>query len=50
MQVSLYRSDGRNFVIYGTPEVAGTVEFEIRVELKDAITGPGDGFCFAKEI
>ena len=40
-----YRIEGRSFVIFGTPTVSGTKEFQVRVELKDAISGPGDGFC-----
>lgn len=44
-----YRIEGRSFVIFGTPTLSGTKEFQLRVELKDAISGPGDGFCFAKD-
>jgi len=44
-----FRSEGRIFIISGTPKIAGTVEFQVRVELVDAIYGPGDGFCFGKD-
>lgn len=44
-----FNSEGRIFIISGTPAVAGTIEFQVRVELIDAISGPGDGFCFAKD-
>ena len=42
-------SEGRVFSISGTPTTEGTEEIQVRVELIDAISGPGDGFCFAKD-
>ena len=44
-----FKSDGRVFIISGTPLSPGTIEFQVRVELIDAISGVGDGFCFAKD-
>lgn len=45
----VFSSEGRVFSISGTPTSAGTEEIQVRVELLDAISGPGDGFCFAKD-
>lgn len=42
-------SEGRVLSISGTPTKTGTEEIQVRVELLDAISGPGDGFCFAKD-
>lgn len=44
-----YRAEGRTFIIYGTPNLAGSMEIKVRVELRADLYGPGDGFCFAKD-
>ena len=44
-----FRSEGRVLSISGTPTTASTEEIQVRVELINAISGPGDGFCFAKD-
>ena len=44
-----YRAEGRTFIIYGTPNLAGSKEIKVRVELRTDLYGPGDGFCFAKD-
>lgn len=44
-----YRAEGRTFIIYGTPNLAGKKEIKVRVELRADLYGPGDGFCFAKD-
>ena len=44
-----YRAEGRTFIIYGTPNLAGSKEIKVRVELRTELYGPGDGFCFAKD-
>ena len=44
-----YRAEGRTFIIYGTPNLAGSKEIKVRVELRADLYGPGDGFCFAKD-
>ncbi|MCA0931808.1 hypothetical protein LCM02_05040 [Lutimonas saemankumensis] len=44
-----YRSEGRTFIIYGTPNLEGSKEIKVRVELRADLYGPGDGFCFSQD-
>ena len=43
-----YDWDGRLLKFSGTPTVAGTFKFKIKVRIPLSIYGPGDGVCFGK--
>lgn len=43
-----YSWDGRLLKFSGTPSLAGTYIFKIKVRTPLALYGPGDGICFGK--
>lgn len=43
-----YSWDGRLFKFEGTPSLAGTYRFKIKVRTPLVLSGPGDGICFGK--
>ena len=44
-----YSWDGRLLIFSGTPTVAGTYQFTMKVRILVSISGPGDGICFGKD-
>lgn len=44
-----YSWDGRLLKFSGTPTVAGTYQFTMKVRILVSISGPGDGICFGKD-
>ena len=44
-----YGWDGRLLKFSGTPAVAGTYKFSMKVRILVSISGPGDGICFGKD-
>ena len=44
-----YNWEGRLLKFYGTPTVAGSYTFKLKVRIPVEIYGPGDGICFGKD-
>ena len=43
-----YGWDGRLLKFSGTPKLAGTYKFKLKVRTPLVLSGPGDGICFGK--